>query len=330
MSVAALDRPLPRRSSRRLGRRLGRGLPSLLGLALLAALVPLRGNWTAGIVLLGLTFTVPGVLALRTLRVSGRAVRTYPLYVPAAALGVLLASGIVADLVGPLVGIPRPMHGDTTALTVLGVSLVLWLLALPAPAAARIPWRRVLDSPTSLIPLALPLVAAAGALLLSHGDGATVARIGQVLVALVIFTGLVFAPRLSRAQLAMLLFACALAAEWAFSLRGQEVVGFDITSEIAIAQQIQRVGIWYSLHRGDAYGAMLSVTVLPSTLASLTGCSPLVAFKVVYPVLTAMLPVSIFLLGSGSCDAGSRPGRRGCSSCRPISSSSCPNWRARR
>ena len=297
MSAAVLETPAGRRAGRRVTGRLRRGLPGLSGLALMAALLPFRGSWTAGIVLLALTFTVPGILLLRAVRVSGRAVREYPLYIPAAAIAVVLAAGLGANLVGPLAGVPRPLHGDTTALTTLGVSLVLWATGLPAPGAARLPWRRTLQSPTWLAPLALPLVAAVGALLLSHGHGATVARAGQGLTALVLLAALLLAPRLRRGQLATLLFACSLAAEWAFSLRSQEVVGYDITTEIGIAQHVLASGVWSTLNRGNAYSAMLSVTVLPSTLHALTGVSPLIAFKVVYPILTALLPVSVFLLG---------------------------------
>ena len=95
----------------------------------------------------------------------------------------------------------------------------------------------------------------------------------------------------------MLLFGCALATEWAYSLRSQEIIGFDISTEIHIAQETLATGIWHSAHHNDAYGAMLSITVLPSTLHSLTGCSPLLEFKAIYPALTALLPVSLFLVG---------------------------------
>ncbi len=37
--------------------------------------------------------------------------------------------------------------------------------------------------------------------------------------------------------------------------------------------------------------------MLPSVLKSLAGVSPLVLFKAVYPAVTALLPVSIFLIG---------------------------------
>lgn len=291
--AASVPRPRP---STRLP-RLPTAAPSLVGLAVIAALLPARGLWVAGVVLLALTFTVPGVLLLRTFRVPAAAVSGYPLYIPAASLAVLFAAGLGMDLIGPHVGIAHPLRGVTLALTTVGVSLVLWLMGLGAPAAARVPWRRCLDSPAALVPLLLPLISAAGAQLLSHGEGALIARIGQLLVAVALLIAFLLARRLHPGHTALLLFAIALAAEWAFSLRSQEVVGFDITTEIGIAQHVHAAGIWHTQHPGDAYGAMLSVTILPSALASLTGTSPLIAFKVVYPILTALLPVSVFLLG---------------------------------
>lgn len=297
MSVAVahrITRPQPRARGRDW---LPAGLPSLAGLAVLGALLPARGAWAAGVVTLALAFTVPGVIALRALRIPAPVVLAYPLFVPAASLAVMLAAGLAADLLGPRLGIHHPLQGDTTALATLAVSLILWAAGLPAAAAARLPWRRALESPAWLVPLGLPMVAAAGALLLSHEHGPDVARIGQALVAVALLFGLAFSGRLSRGQMAALLFGCALAAEWAFTLRGQEVVGFDISTELGIAQHVHSAGIWHALNRDNAYSAMLSVTVLPSTLASLTGTSPLIALKVVYPVLTALLPLSVFFIG---------------------------------
>jgi hypothetical protein len=294
MSVASKP-PLARAVVSRARSGVAGGLPALGGIALIAVLVPARGNWAAGIVSLALSLTVPGVVLLRALRIETRVTRAYPPIVVAAALTVLLLAGLAVDLLSPLLGQVRPLHGSATALGVIGLSLWLWILGLPA-ARRCTAWRMPDVDPTLLIPLVLPLIAAVGALLLSHGHAPTLARVGQGLVGIVLFGSLMFAPRLTRAQLAVLLFGCALAAEWAFSLRSQEVVGFDINTEIHIAQRIQRVGVWHSLNQGNAYSAMLSVTVLPSVLRSLSGCSPLIAFKIVYPMLTALLPVWVFLI----------------------------------
>jgi hypothetical protein len=273
-------------------------LLTLGGLGMIAALLPFRDVWAVDVLLTALAFTVPGVIALRALRIPRSAVLAYPLYIPAAALVVLIAGGLVADLLGPSLGVPDPLRNDATAIAVLLLGLVLWLAAIGAPSDSLIRWQSLLDRPSLLLPLALPLLSGAGALLLTNGHGALLARATVVLAAACLLGCLIRAHRLTTAHVAVLLFSCALAAEWAFSLRSQDIVGFDIATEIHIAQQTQAVGLWHTIHHNDAYGAMLSVTVLPSTLAAITGCAPLIVLKVLYPILTAAIPASVFLVAA--------------------------------
>jgi uncharacterized membrane protein len=285
-----------RRASDVAGSRLRALLPVWAGLVAIVALEPFRAIWPVALVLTALTLTVPGIVALRALRVSGAALVRYPLYIPAASLAVVMAGGLAGDLLGPLLGDAHPLSDQTAALSVLLLSFLLSLAGTAAPTAARFPWREAIRRPELLLPLALPLLAAGGALLLNNGHGAGLARFTAAAGIFVLLGCLVRADRMSRASVAMLLFACALAAEWAFSLRSQEIVGYDISSEIHIAQQTLRTGVWHTAHSNDPYGAMLSLTVLPATLAHLTGLSPLISFKVLYPVITALLPVSVYLV----------------------------------
>ena len=274
--------------------RLRAFLPAWAGLVAIVALEPFRAIWPVALVLTALTLTVPGVVALRALRVSGAALVRYPLYIPAASVAVVMAGGLAADLLGPLLGDAHPLSDQTAAFSVLLLSFLLSLAGAAAPTAARFPWRAAMRRPELLLPLALPLLAAGGALLLNNGHGAGLARFTAAAGIFVLLGCLVRADRMSRASVAMVLFACALAAEWAFSLRSQEVVGYDISSEIHIAQDTLQTGIWHAAH--NPYAAMLSLTVLPATLARLTGLSPLISFKVLYPVITALLPVSVYLV----------------------------------
>ncbi len=71
----------------------------------------------------------------------------------------------------------------------------------------------------------------------------------------------------------MLLFAVSLAMMWAYSLRSDLVYGFDISTEYAVATATIRDGVWEMHPHPDAYGAMLSITVLPAQLHELTGIS---------------------------------------------------------
>jgi uncharacterized membrane protein len=271
-------------------------MPSLAGLALIGALLPLRSNWAADLALVVLCLAVPGVIALRAARVPPDAVLRFPVYIVAASLFVIMGGGLLADLVGPSVGVARPLHGLATAFTVLGVSVVLWLIGLTSPGAARLPWSSLLRQPWLVLGLVVPALAAIGALLLTNGHGPVVARIGACVTVATLVGAVMFAHRLTRGQVALLLFASSLAAEWAFSIRSQEIVGFDISTEIHVAQHVQALGIWHPLNRNNAYSAMLSVTVLPSTLAALTGLSPLIAFKVLFPAITALFPLTAYFL----------------------------------
>jgi uncharacterized membrane protein len=285
-----LELPVERRTGLR------RGLPTLVCLAVMGGLLPLRSHWAVSLVLVCLSLTTPGIIALRAARVPATAILRYPLYVLAASVFVIMAAGLGADLLGPPLGNALPLHGVCTAITVLGVSAVLWLLSLRAPRSTIAPWRGVVGRPTLAFALALPALAAAGAMVLTSGHSATLARVVAVVTATALLACLVFAGRLSRAGVAMLLFACALAAEWAFSIRSQEIVGFDISTEIYVAQHTHAAGIWHIVNRNNAYSAMLSVTVLPSALDALTGMSPFIAFKVLFPVLAATLPLTAFFL----------------------------------
>src|SRR5437588_1540935 len=81
---------------------------------------------------------------------------------------------------------------------------------------------------------------------------------------------------------------------WSISLRGAFVPGFDIAPEYYKLHQAVLTGIWHTAHHGDAYGAMLSLTVMPAELHFLSGVPDMLVFSVVYPAIGALLPVAVF------------------------------------
>jgi hypothetical protein len=273
----------------------------LSALALIAALTAARGSWVGGLVSLLLVLTVPGLLLLRALRVPGDAIAGFPVYVPCASIVVLLASGLMTDLAGfSLLGIEHPLR---PAPLLAGLEIVcLGLLAMGAAAApaAQIPWRSLVFRWRGRIicPLMLPAFAAAGALQLTNGQGRTLAIVAAAAIGGAIFVGMLFAQRMSRVQLGVLVYAIALAAVWSFSLRGRFVYGFDITSEYHVITSTYGAGVWHRSHSGDAYGAMLSLTILAPMLHVLSGASILVLLKAVYPALLALVPLAVFLMAS--------------------------------
>lgn len=267
-----------------------------IGLVLLAVLAPLHGSWAAQVLLVPLLLVVPGVILLRALRVSGEAVAYNPVYVPAASVLVLMASGLAIDLIGPRAGIVEPLRAAPLLIALEAVCIVLLLSSLNAPPETQIPWGR-LSKPARLAwPLLLPLLSAAGALRLNSGHGNHVAALAVIVVIILLVEGFLFAPWCDDSLLATGIFAAALAMMWSFSLRGDLVYGFDISSEYYSLNQTVMSGVWHVYHPNDAYSAMLSVTVLPTELHALSGMPALFIFKVVYPVIGAFFPVAVFCL----------------------------------
>ncbi|GAA2723332.1 glycosyltransferase [Actinocorallia aurantiaca] len=260
-------------------------------LVAIAALTQVRELWAAQFVLAVLLLTVPGCLLLRALRVPGERIAAFPLYVPAASLAVLLASGLGVDFVWPLFSDVPPLRAGP-----LLAGLELCLLALLAAGGRAgpgtvIPWRE-LPSP---LPLVLPLVAAGGALWLNHGRGPVLAAVAVFGCLVLLAVGAVEA-RSRDGRPAMILYSVALAMMWSYSLRGDIVYGYDVATEYFMASRTVTEGVWHAGPHPDAYGAMLSITVLPAQLAALTGLPVLMVLKLLLPAVFAMLPVGVFFL----------------------------------
>jgi uncharacterized membrane protein len=266
-------------------------------LVLMAVLVALHRFWGAELLLFPLLLVVPGMFALRALRVSGSSVAASPVYLPAASLVVLMSSGLLVDSFGLLTGLSQPLR---TVPLLIGLELCcLALIAASgrAPTDTALPWRSLVDGPVhQWWPLLIPILAGAGALRMNNGHSNKLALLATFICLAAIVWGIARAPRLGNLSLSVLLYAVSLAVMWAYSLRGDIVYGFDISTEYFSLHQTVLSGVWHFSHPGDAYGALPAVTVLPAELHFLSGASDLMVLKLLYPAITAMFPVAIYSL----------------------------------
>jgi uncharacterized membrane protein/glycosyltransferase involved in cell wall biosynthesis len=312
-----LDRwpPVERLARRALAGRPGRWLAAgaasfvganLAALALLAVLVWARGVWAAEVAMLPLLLIVPGLVLLRALRVPGRAIASFPVYVPCASIAVLLGSGLAVDLIGPLIGVAEPLRPGPLLVGLEVICLALLARSAAAPPSTAIPWAaiqrtaipwRSLPPAWCALPLLLPVIAAAGALRLNSGHGRLVAVAALGIWLVMVIAALVFAPRLGRSLLAFVVYAAGLAMLWSFSLRGTAFYGFDIADEFYYLHHAVLTGVWHPSDSGNAFSAMLSVTVMPAELHELAGVPVSLVFQAVYPMITALFPVAVFYLG---------------------------------
>jgi uncharacterized membrane protein len=297
VTVKAVDRPrysagwIPRHAAAPARRGLGAPVAALVLLALLA---PLNRWWSAQVLLVPLLLVAPGLILLRALRIPSQVVSSFPVYIPCASIAVLFVSGVAVDLLGPLIGLAAPLRAwPMLAGLELTCSALLAISVNVAPDVA-IDWRLPVRSCRSAWPLVLPLVAAAGAVRLNNGHSHDVALLAAAAFVLLLVTAAIFSSRLSVTLLEVILYASGLTATWSYSLRGDGVYGFDIATEYQRLQQTIITGVWQTAHPGDAYGALLSVTIMPAQLHALSGPSGLLVLKLIYPMIYALFPVAIF------------------------------------
>jgi len=272
-------------------------LPVVAGMAAIAALLPAREIWPAQLALLILLLSIPGIALLGALRVPQLSIAGTPIYVPVASLAMLMVAGVTVDLCGPRIRVDTPLRTVPLLVGVEGVCAVLVAVsAVRTPIRLRQRTHLALPRAQDLWPLALPLASAAGAARLTTGYGPGVAVAATSAAVAAVLVAVLAAPRLSRAQMSFLIYGIGLALAWSFTLRSGFVYGFDISAEYHVAQSTQAAGLWNLAHPNDAYGAMLSLTVLPAVLRNLGGLSDLTILKVVYPAVVAVFPVAIFMI----------------------------------
>jgi uncharacterized membrane protein len=241
-----------------------------------------------------LLLSIPGVILLRALRVPGTVVSSFPVYVPCASIVVMFGSGLAVDTIGPVLGVAAPLRTLPLLVGLEIICLVLLGTSINARPDVAIRWQPLMHSSRHAWPLVVPLVAAAGALRLNsnHGNGVALSAVALFILLLIVTT--VFSSRCDAFLLKVVLYSGSLALSWSYSLRGESVYGFDISTEYQKLQETILTGIWHASHVNDAYGAMLSVTVLPAELHALSGVSGLLVLKVIYPMLFAFFPVALF------------------------------------
>ena len=205
-----------------------------------------------------------------------------------------MGSGLAVDLIGPLIGVTAPLRPWPLLLGLVVICLVLLAASVNAPENIIISPRLLPRSTRIAWPFILPLAAAVGAIRLNNGHSNSAAVLALCACLITVLVVFLFYSRFDNMQLAVILYAVGLAMMWSFSLRGDLVYGFDISAEYYDLQQAVVTGVWHAAHPGDAYGAMLSVTVMPAELHFLSGVPALLVFKVIYPAIGALFPVAIF------------------------------------
>lgn len=271
-----------------------------------AALLPGQNVVAQGIAVATL-LVAPGAILLATGRAAiptggARAVLAVSLSVV-----LLMGLALALSLLGPVVGVERPLDATVAAplLAIIGLSLGAMTFrtgrsGLHYMARGTDPrWLRSAGAG-----LLLPVAAVLGAERLNVGLPGDLALAVTVLSALLLLGTATLTLLGRRPPIATILFFVVLATAYAASARGTLLFGWDIQKEFSIAVETIARGRWIVPLDHDAYAAMLSLTGLPALIGVVGSLTAAETFRFVFPVFSALTVVGTFTLTRRFADRG--------------------------
>ncbi|MCM2465663.1 DUF2206 domain-containing protein [Methanoculleus oceani] len=249
-----------------------------------------------------LTF-LPGILVLKALRLHNLGTIETVLYSVGLSLAVLMLTGLGANTVYPLLGYTRPFSFAILFLTIVAVVQVLLYLALTRDRghAGSSPKIAVPSSPAAPFLMLLPFLAIIGTYLRDEYHMVTLLFLLLVLIAIV---GLAvgFDRLIPTSCYPLAIYAIALSLLYHTSLISEYVWGYDIHHELHLVNGVLIPGFWDMTIPYNTNG-MLSVVALVPIYSLISDLDPVWVFKILYPLLFALVPLALYRAVEKQTDA---------------------------
>lgn len=148
---------------------------------------------------------------------------------------------------------------------------------------------------TILLPVTLAIVSILGVGLLNNTNNNNLILFLYPLIAIFFLYFFLNKKIYSDLVYSSVIFFSALALLFTYSLRGGNILGWDINEEFQVfSRTLENLKWSMSYYKGLDYNACLSITILPTVFRVLTGISAQYIYKFLMQVLFAVLPLSVF------------------------------------
>lgn len=242
-----------------------------------------------------LTF-IPGIIILRILKIHRIASVETLLYSVGLSLVFNMFLGFMINLVYPHFGIAKPISVLPMVITWTVILGVLCFIAYKQDKGFSAPSQfnlKELLSPPVLFLILLPLLAALGTQLVEVYQCNTLLLILFGLIALTAVVLITLNRFIPERLYPLAVLSIGLSLLWHWSLISPYLWGWDIHIEYYYQNLVLTNSLWdYSLPSN--VNAMLSITMLAPTYSLLLDMDTIWIFKIIYPVLFALVPLALF------------------------------------
>lgn len=249
-----------------------------------------------------LTF-LPGILVLKALRLHNLGTIETLLYSVGLSLVVLMLTGLAANIAYPLLGFARPFSFAILFITIVAVVQVLLYIALTRDRghAGASPKITVPASPAVPFLMLFPLLAIIGTYMRDEYHMVTLLFLLLILIAIV---GLAvgFDRLIPASCYGLAVYTIALALLYHTSLISGYIWGYDIHHELHLANGVLIPGFWDMTIPYNTNG-MLSVVALVPIYSLISDLDPVWVFKIIYPLLFALVPLGLYRAVEKQTDA---------------------------
>jgi len=238
---------------------------------------------------------VPGILILRALNLHDLGSVNTTLYSIGLSIVTMMLVGLSLNVFLPLAGYPHPI--TLFPLTAALAAFVLVMCAICYVRDRHHAGNAVVEVEVSLVPRALllmlvPFTAVFGTYLVNnYSDNILLLLMIAIIGAIVLVIG--FTGLIPRKLFPLVIFVIALSLLFHNSLISENLVGWDIHQEKYLADSTILNGYW-DVSINHVINSMLSVMLLAPIISILTNMEIIWVYKIIYPLLFAVMPVVLY------------------------------------
>jgi len=265
-------------------------------------------NFSLARIVIGIAYLtfIPGYIMVRLLKIGSLSTLESILYSVAFSIAFLMAAGGVINQFGSLIGITFPLATLPISLfintiVIIGAAVVYLQQKPMSPIGqSHTPFKR-----SMLLLVLIPIISIIGAYFVNVTGNNFILLI-MILSIVGLFIGSFYSDKLPKSQTfyAFAIAMIALALLMHVSLMSNYILpyGGDSPVELYVFRGTQLGLHWdpvFMIPSDEAvgrYNAMLSITILPTVYSNMLGLDATWVFKIIYPLIFAMVPVGLYLL----------------------------------
>ena len=266
----------------------------VLWLTIISDLIGIHIPIIRGISALISLFFLNGVLILRILRIHGLESIKSILYSIGLSIASIMFFGMFIDLVYPFLGITRPISLMPLLITFTLFAAFLCILSYLRDRTYHNSLPLDITGYTNplLVLLLIPFLSIFGTYLMNYYQNNTLLMLMFILIAFIPFL-VAFDKFLPKKLYPFAIFSIALTLLFSTSLLTTYITGWDINLEYYFSNLVVTNSYWNS-SVPDLLNAMLSLVITVPIFSKISGLSVVSIFKIVYPVLFALVPLGLF------------------------------------